>query len=136
MSIKSVNPYLDLRGKADEAIEFYKRALGAKLVSLMRFGDSMHDCPAALKEQVMHAVLDVDGSIFFLADGSPENRPQTGGTVNVALDFDSDSHARECFEAMSQGATVFQPIMEAPWGLFGALQDRFGINWMFNKSKA
>jgi PhnB protein len=136
MTIKAATPYLTLGGKGDEAIGFYQRALGAKLESLQRFGDVDKSCPESLKHWVMHAQLQVGSALLMLSDGSPESKPAPGGTVNVALDIDNAAQARECFAALSEGGSVFQPLIEAPWGaLFGALQDRFGVNWMFNSAK-
>ena len=132
MAIKSATPYLILGGRADEAIPFYERALGLRLESLQRFGDSMHDCPVALEDQVMHAVLQHGGTTIFLADGAPDGVPPPGGTVNVALDFDSEESLRRSFDLLAEGGKVVQAVIQAPWGLFGALQDRFGINWMFS----
>ncbi len=137
MAIKTAVPYLTLGGKADEAITFYKTALGAKLESLQRFGDVQHDCPDAMKNWVMHAVLQLDHAVLFLSDGAPGAIPAPGGTVNIALDIDSAAQGRTTFEALSKGGTIVQPLIEAPWGAtFGALQDRYGINWMFNVAKA
>ncbi|AKU92671.1 VOC family protein [Vulgatibacter incomptus] len=133
MAIKTAIPYLNANGKADEAIPFYEKALGAKVTTLMRFGDAMPDCPAALKNQVMHAALQVGDATIFLSDGAPDGaKAQPGGTVDVALDFDDAAQARGSFDGLSKGGTIVQPLGDAPWGgLFGALQDRFGIDWMF-----
>lgn len=136
MAIKTAIPYLNMNGKADEAIPFYEQALGAKVTTLMRFGDAMPDCPAALKNQVMHAALQLGDATIFLSDGSPNVKPTPGGTVNVAVAFDDAAQARGSFDSLSKGGTIGQPLGDAPWGgLFGALQDRFGISWMFTSTK-
>lgn len=136
MAIKAAIPYLNVNGKANEAVPFYQQSLGAKVTALMRFGDSMNDCPAALKDQVMHAALQVGDATVYLSDGSPANKTEPGGSVNVALDFNDAAQARASFDALAKGAAVFQPLGDAPWGgLFGALQDRYGINWMFTSTK-
>lgn len=134
MAIKTAIPYLVLAGKADEAISFYERALGAKVERLQRFGEMQHDCPEAVKNQVMHGVLRLGEATLFISDGAGEGQPPAPGSgISVALDFDDPQQARACFDALSKGGTVIQPIFEAPWGaLFGAMQDRFGINWMFH----
>lgn len=136
MAINAVTPYLTLGGKAEDAIELYKQALGAELKAFSRFGDVDKSCPEALKNRVMHAELKVGSARVMLSDGSPESRPSPGGTVNVALAFDDPAHARSSFEALSSGGTVVQPLMDAPWGsLFGALRDRYGVDWMFDSKK-
>jgi PhnB protein len=136
MAIKAAIPYLDLRGKAQEAVALYERALGAKVESLQRFGDVQQNCPDAMKNHVMHAVLRVGGATIYLSDGSPAGQVEAGGTLSIALDIDSASQGRESFAALAEGGTVLQPLIDAPWGaMFGALQDRYGINWMFNVAK-
>lgn len=139
MSIKSATPYLMLLGKAEEAIAFYERALGAKVEALQHFGDAMgSNCPDALKNKVMHAALRIGEATVFLSDGDPKEAGASvsGGPVHVALDLDSAMQAREVFAALAEGGKVLQPLFDAPWGaLFGALQDRYGIDWMFNSTK-
>lgn len=133
MSIQTVIPYLNLRGKAAEAIEFYESALGAEVELLRRFAEEMQDCPAALRDQVMHAELRLGDAKIYLSDGGPDESLPAGGVISVAVGFDDDDQARAAFDKLASGGTVFQPIIDAPWGaLFGSLQDRYGINWMIS----
>lgn len=138
MPIKTATPYLMLYGKANEAIAFYERALGAKVETLQRFGDAMGgNCPEAQRDWVMHAALRIDGATIFLSDGGPDAPPPPGGRVVVALDVEGAARARESFEALAAGGKVIEPLFDAPWGsLFGALQDRYGIGWMFDSTKS
>ncbi len=137
MTIKTATPYLTLGGKADEAVAFYQSALGAKVQTLQRFGEVQPDCPENLKSWVMHAVLQLDNATLMLSDGSPQEKPTPGGPIHVALEIDNAAQGRATFEALSKGGTVFQPLVDAPWGaLFGSLQDRYGIHWMFNSAKS
>lgn len=134
MTINAATPYLTLHGKGAEAVDFYKRALGATVVSLQRFGDMDPTTPEALKAQVMHAELKIGGAVVMLSDGSPaDTTPPGGGSVHVALALTDEADARRAFDALSEGGTVLQPMISAPWGaVFGALTDRYGIGWMFN----
>lgn len=134
MAIKAATPYLILNGKAEQAVAFYQRALGAKVEALQRFGDVDQSCPAAMKSRVMHASLRVGDAVLMMSDGSDEGAPR-GGSVNVALDFDDPEQAKQCFDALAANGQVVQPLIAAPWGgLFGALGDQFGIHWMFNSA--
>jgi PhnB protein len=136
MTIKAATPYLILNGKAEQAIAFYQRALGAKVEALQRFGDVDPTCSTAMKSRVMHAGLRVGDAVLLMSDGSDEAQSR-GGSVNVALEFDDPDQARQCFDALAAKGQVFQPLIDAPWGsLFGALADEFGINWMFNSARA
>ena len=57
--------------------------------------------------------------------------------MSLALAWPDEAQARPAFDALGEGGTVQQPLLDAPWGaLFGALQDRFGINWMFSVEKS
>ena len=137
MTIKSATPYFILNGKAEQAIGFYQRALGAKVEAMQRFGDVDQSCPVAMKSQVMHAALRVGDAVLMMSDGGPAgDAPLQSGNVNVALQFDDPDQARRCFDALATNGKVVQPLIDAPWGaLFGALSDEFGINWMFNSAR-
>jgi PhnB protein len=137
MSIHAATPYLILNGKADQAVALYKRALGATVETLQRFGDVDKSCPAALKDRVMHAVLRAGNATFMASDGSPEDQRAAGaGHVSVALDLDDPAEARESFEALAASGKAIQPLIDAPWGaLFGVVEDEFGVSWMFNCAK-
>lgn len=136
MPVTSVVPYLNLRGKAAEALEHYTNALGAKVHFAQRFGEAMQDCPAALKDQVMHAELHLGENKIYLSDGSPDESATSGGLISVAIAFDDEAQARASFDKLGSGGTVFQPLFDAPWGgLYGSLQDRYGINWMITAEK-
>lgn len=135
MTIKAATPYLILNGRAPQAVEFYQRALGAKVEALQRFGDVDQSCPEAMRNNVMHAELRVGSALLMLSDGPGSGPVPQGGAVNVALDFDDVAEARRCFDALAAGGTVVQPIIDAPWGgIFGALADSFGVNWMFSSN--
>lgn len=134
MSIKAATPYLVLSGQAEEAIAFYEKALGAKVETLMRFGDADSNCPESQKDWVMHSALRVGDATIFLSDGQL-GPAKKGGPVHVALDLDSAAQARGIFDALAAGGEVGQALFEAPWGsLFGALVDRYGIGWFFNST--
>jgi PhnB protein len=136
MTIKAATPYLILNGKADEAIEFYRSALGATPEGLIRFGDMDGSCPVARKQLVMHCALRFGTTLLMLSDGPGEGALPPTGSVSVALDFDDPAELRRVFEALSASGKVIEGVIEAPWGLFAALNDRFGVPWMFNCNKA
>ncbi len=138
MTIKTATPYLILSGKAEQAIALYQSALGATVETKTRFGDMDPNCPAAQKDNVMHALLRVGGGTLMLSDGDGDGSTQSGEgvskvNVEVALDITDADEARRAFDALSVQGKVSQPLSAAPWGaLFGALTDQFGIQWMFN----
>jgi PhnB protein len=137
MPILAATPYLILHGRADEAIRFYQRALGAQTAALQRFGDNNPNCPEALRNNVMHAELTVGQAKVMMSDGPGAGDLPPSGVVSVALGMTDEAEARRAFDALAEGGTVVQPLIDAPWGaLFGAVTDRYGVSWMFNCEKS
>lgn len=133
MTIHAATPYLILNGRADEAIAHYRDALDASVTALQRFGDNNPNCPEALRNNVMHAVLQVGAAIVMLSDGPGHGASPKEGAVNVALQLDDAAQAHRAFGVLVAGGTPVQPLISAPWGaLFGQVVDRYGVSWMFN----
>lgn len=136
-----IQPYLFLEGRAEEAIAFYKEALGAEVEMLMRFKDAppqpegentMGDCgPMKVDpEKVMHASLLVGGARIMCSDGMNSGKPEFKG-VSLSLGFATDAETKKAFDALSAGGTVQQPLTKTFFSSsFGMLADRFGVNWM------
>ncbi|MFT3767011.1 MAG: VOC family protein [Minicystis sp.] len=136
MTIQAATPYLILNGKAEQAVELYKQALGATVETLQRFGDVNGSCPEAMRTRVMHAALRVGKASLMLSDGDAGGPPAAGGAVSVALALDDVDEGRRAFEALAASGKVIQPLIDAPWGaMFGVVHDAFGVSWMFNVAK-
>lgn len=137
-----IQPYLFLEGRAEEAIAFYKKALGAEVEMLMRFKDAPPDPNAgagaaegcgpmqADPEKVMHASLLVGGARIMCSDGMNSGKPEFKG-VSLSLSYPSDAETKKVFDALSDGGTVQQPLIKTFFSSsFGMVADRFGVNWM------
>lgn len=128
-----LNPYVNvLDGRAREAVEFYQSVLGGEL-SLMTFGDMGMEGPSA--SMVMHSMLETpSGFTLMVADAPPEMVEVTvGNNISISLSGDDAEQLRGWFDALAEGGTVAMPLEKQMWGdVFGALTDRFGINWMVN----
>lgn len=131
-----VHPYLNFNGRAEEAIEFYKSALGAKVDMLMRFKDAPPEaCPGgsdmkAVAEKVMHATLHIGDSLLMLSDGRVQGAAKFEG-VSMSLSVASDSEAEKRFVALSEGGKATMPLGKTFFASsFGMVTDRFGIPWM------
>lgn len=136
MSIQAATAYLNLNGRADEAITHYGRALGATVQTLMRFGDMDPHCPEARRQSVMHAVLTLDGGTVMLSDGDSDGTPPGMGPVSVALSMNDPAQAHHAIGVLGEDGHVMQPLIDAPWGaLFGMVSDKFGVHWMLNCEK-
>ena len=130
-----LNPYLNFPdGRAREAMEFYRSALGGEL-TIMTFGDMGTE--GALADQVMHGQLETPAGFTLMgADAPPEMVQVTYGdnvSVSIAGGQKDAEDMRGWFAALSEGGEVRQPLEVAPWGdEFGMFTDRFGIAWMVN----
>ena len=128
-----LNPYLSFKDNAREAMEFYQTVFGGELVinTFAEFGAS--EDPSE-DDRIMHSMLEADNGITFMAADTPssmEHRP--GTTMSMSLSGDDDAELSGYFDKLTEGGTVNEPLVEAPWGdKFGMLTDRFGIDWMVN----
>lgn len=129
-----LNPYLNFNGTAEKAIQHYERALGAKVETIMRFGDVQDmDIPPENKNKVMHAMLQIGEGILMISDCPPEQPVAPGTNVTVTLHFDDVADMGKKFDALAAGGTVNEPLRDMFWGArWGMLTDAYGIPWMFN----
>jgi len=132
----SANPYINFKGQAREAFEFYHKALGGKL-TLLTFNPDGAPKPAEAGESIMHGVLESDGAMIMGTDGMAEYPPTVGDNFAVALSGSDSERLSKAFEMLSEGGKVKQTLKQESWGdTFGWLEDKFGINWMINISRS
>lgn len=130
-----LNPYLNFRDNAKEAMEFYQSVLGGEL-ALDTFGSySVSEDPAEA-EKIMHASLNTPSGLQLMAADTPNAMPFTAGS-NFAISLsggpEEASELTGYWEKLAAGGNVIEPLTEAPWGdSFGMVTDRFGILWMVN----
>ena len=126
-----IQPYLFFNGRTEEALHFYRDAIGARIEMLMRNRDAPEPpvgCPPDSAEQVLHAAFRVGESVVLASDG-----PVPGGFNGFALSlYASDAaDARSKFDALAAGGRVSMPVSETFFATaFGMLVDRFGVHWM------
>ena len=130
----TLNPYLNFRGDAREAMEFYRDALGGEL-EMATFKDFHASQDPSEDDQVMHAKLTSPHGFILLGSDRPERMPFTPGD-NISISIGGEEHRAELegyFAKLSEGGTVLQPLTASSWGdSFGMLTDRFGITWLVN----
>ena len=133
-----IQPYLFFDGRCDEAIAFYRQAIGAEVVMLMRFGESPEQdsqCgdgsgPTPPADKVMHASLQVGQTQLLLSDGFSAGKPEFKG-VSLSLAAADDAEAKRLFEGLAQEGEVVQPLLATFFASsFGMVNDRFGVSWM------
>jgi PhnB protein len=132
-----IQPYLFFDGRCDEAIEFYKKAIGATVEMLMRFKqapDQSMISPGSA-EKVMHSRLKIGETRVMASDGRNTGKPKFDGFA-LSLDVKTDADAQTMFKALSDGGEVTMPLGSTFFASsFGMVKDRFGVNWMVLKAK-
>lgn len=134
-----LHAYLNFAGNAREAFDFYRLVFGGEFFSLVRFGDFPMEGVSIAKddeEKVMHVALPIGEDSMLMASDVLESlghRLVQGNNVYVSLHPDSREEADRIFTALSEGAEIEMPIADQAWGdYYGALRDRFGVQWMVN----
>jgi PhnB protein len=139
MNTTKINPivqtYLNFDGRCEEAIEFYRRALGAELVLLMRFKDSPEPpqpgcVPAGCENKVMHAQFRIGEHALMASDCHSGNKPSFQG-FSLSLTVPTEAEADRVFKALEDGGQVQMPLAKTFFSArFGVVTDRFGVSWM------
>jgi PhnB protein len=132
-----VQPYLFFDGRCDEAIEFYKKALGAKVEMLMRFKESPEPhppgrLPDGFENKLMHSSLRIGDTIVMASDGMCTGKPSFQG-FSISIAVANEAEADRMFAALAEGGQVQMPLEKTFWSpRFGMVADRFGVSWMVN----
>ena len=129
-----VQPYLFFDGKCEEAIAFYKQAIGAEVKMLMRFKDSPEPPPPGCGPQdthkVMHAQFQIGGTVIMASDGRATGQPQFEGFA-LSLSVKTEAEAEQAFNALAEGGKVEMPLAKTFFSArFGMVKDKFGVFWM------
>jgi PhnB protein len=131
-----VEPYLDFGGRCEEAIEFYKKNLGAEVTMLMRFKDAPPPPPGANcpppgdANKIMHSSLRIGDSTIMATDGHGGGTTKFSG-IALSLSLKSDDQAKRAFDALSDGGSICVPLGKTFFSSnFGMVTDRFGVPWM------
>jgi PhnB protein len=127
-----VQPYLFFHGRCEEAVEFYRGALGAEVGQLMRFSENP-DCkqlgPAVSPDKVMHVSFRVGDTEILASDGMGDVKQLQG--FSLALTAPTGAEAERLFNALSSEGKVEMPLGKTFFTThFGVVTDRFGVSWM------
>lgn len=129
-----VQPYLTFSGRCEEALAFYREAVGAQVEMVMLFKDSPEPCPPGMlppgfENKVMHSSFRVGDSVVMATDGCHEEGKFHG--FSLALSVGTEAEANRAFNALADGGKVQMPLAKTFWSpRFGMVQDRFGVAWM------
>ena len=130
-----IQPYLFFDGRCEQALEFYRDALGAEVTGLMRFRDSPEPpqpgmVPPGSEDKVMHASVRIGQTEVMASDGRCGGHPRFEG-VSLALSVPDAATAERLFTALGDGGQVQMPLSTTFFSpCFGMVADRFGVSWM------
>ncbi|MBL6751553.1 MAG: glyoxalase/bleomycin resistance/extradiol dioxygenase family protein [Nevskia sp.] len=130
-----IQPYLFFNGRCEEAIDFYRRALGAEVNMLLRYKDGPepgpgHALPPGSGDKVMHASLRIGETTVMASDGFCSGKTDFQG-FSLSLTLPDVAAAERAFAALADGGQVRQPLAKTFFSPgFGMLADRFGVPWM------
>jgi PhnB protein len=129
-------PYLFFDGRCEEAIAFYKKALGAEVEMMMRFKEAPEQPPPGVlppgsDNKVMHACLRINGSSVMASDGCAQgDKPKFQG-FSLSVNAKDEAEADRMFAALADGGKVEMPLGKTFFAKrFGSVSDRFGVGWM------
>ena len=128
-----VQPYLFFDGRCEEAVEFYRGALGAKVEMLLRFKEAPEADklpPGTNPDKVMHCSMRIGEATVMASDGRCQGKPSFQG-FSLSLPAADVAEAERLFNALADGGQVQQPLVETFFSpRFGMVADRFGVPWM------
>jgi PhnB protein len=125
-----VEPYVYFQGRCEEALEFYRGAIGADGTVVVRFGDiaGAQSAPGG-GDKVAHAVLRIGDTVVLASDGQGGGAADFSG-FSLSLTVSDDSEAERLFAALSDGGNVQVPMASTPFASrLGLVADRFGVPW-------
>jgi PhnB protein len=127
-----VQAYLFMDGRAEEAIEFYKKTLAANVTMLMRFKESPDQsmCTPGSGDKIMHAYMTIGETGLMISDGRNTGQPKFEGFA-LSIATKTEAEADKLFNALADGGKVTMPQSKTFFSArFGMLTDKFGVNWM------
>lgn len=128
----AIQPYLFFDGRCEEAVVFYRDALGAEVEMMMRYRDAPDTPPGAhadFGDKIIHASLKLGDTVLMLSDDCMAH-PKFQGFA-LSIDVPDANAAATKFKALSDGGKVTMPLGETFFSpCFGMVEDRFGVSWM------
>ena len=128
-----LNPYLNFRNTARQAIEFYHSVFGGEL-TMSTFAEFQASEDPSEADKIMHSMVTSPGGLTLMAADTPNTMDYTpGNNYSVSLSGDDEAELRGYWDQLSAGGTTVMPLEQAPWGdTFGMCTDKFGTSWLIN----
>lgn len=127
-----IEPYISLKGKAGEAIDFYEKAFNSKYKKVMRYKDAPPNpnfqIPEQMRELVLHSDLDIAGTIVHISDSQGDAIP--GNMISLSIQFPTPGDVEAAYNELKAGGEVLMelgPQFFSP--MYGWVRDKFGVSW-------
>jgi PhnB protein len=136
-----VQPYLFFNGNCEEAVQFYRKAVGAEVDMIMRYNESPEPHPPGMvppgfESKIMHTSFRIGQTTLMASDGCSAEKPSFEG-FSLSLAVPTEAEADRVFAALAEGGQVSMPLTKTFWSpRFGMLTDRFGLGWMITVNPA
>src|SRR5215469_1653508 len=133
----NLTTYLLFDGKCQQAMEFYKSCFQGDLTMIKVKDSPIKDqMPPVQQNKVLNARLksanvEISSSDWLM----PNETPVRGNTVCLYLSGGTRAELKALFERLSEGAEVTDPLSDRFFGTYGALNDKFGVRWMFQSNE-
>lgn len=130
-----VQSYLFFKGRCEEAVEFYRKALGAEVEMMLRFKENPEPpkpgmVPPGFEDKIMHCSFRIGATTLMASDGCTDDDSNLEG-ISLSITVPDEADANHVFAALAEGGQVRMPLARTFWSpCFGMVQDRFGIQWM------
>lgn len=134
MNTPKVETYLTFSGRCQEALEFYKQALGAEIHCAMKFNESPEPPPPGVlapgfEDKIMHSVFSLRGATLMASDGCDTSEAFGGFSLSIQASDEADAH--QLFKALAEEGEITMPLGKTFWSpCFGMVKDKFGLSWM------
>jgi len=128
----NVHPYVFFDGRCEEALDFYKKAIGAQPKMLMRFKEAPDQSMISpgSHDKIMHAEVQIGDATVLMSDGRCQGKPNFQGFA-LTIMAKTEAEADKTFAALSDGGQVTMPLAKTFFSpRFGMLADKFGVGWM------
>lgn len=141
MGMRTLNPWINFNGNAEEAFAFYKSVFGGEFEKVVRFKDIASDefpIPEKEENKIMYIALPIGTNNMLIGNDVPEVLGKVNERENrskIMVSAESKEDAERLFTGLSDGGEVEGPMGESPWGSYaGMFRDKYGIEWIIEFS--
>ena len=135
--MRTINPWINFNGNAEEAFNFYKSVFGGEFTKIVRFKDlasAEFQVPEMEADKIMTIALPLGKHNVLMANDVPEFMGRVNEAENrskIVVNAESRDEADKIFNGLSAGGDVEGPIGDSPWGTYaGMFRDKYGIEWI------